>query len=242
MTAGSPNEAHPSPARGPADQPGRVDTLEALTELFGRPGMGAVNKEIDHLDRNCASFLAHCPFIALGTTNPDGTGDVSPKGGTAGFVKLRSPNQIAWGELPGNNRLDGYRNIVRDPRVGLLAMIPGIDETLRINGTAWVTTDPAIIDEVALDGRRPKVAIVVDVAEAFIHCAKAFRRSSLWRPEQWPATDDMATISCMIVEHIGGALATSDPDGSKTQEMLERDYAATLWNAPATPDVSTIGD
>jgi uncharacterized protein len=165
----------------------------------------------------------------MGTTNPDGTGDVSPKGGPAGFVKLLRANMIAWGELPGNNRLDGYRNLVRDPRIGVLAIIPGLDETLRINGLGYVTTDSDTIDAVALDGRRPKVAVVVEAAEAFIHCAKAFRRSSLWEPTGWPSLEAMPTIECMLLDHVGLDPA-KDPGGAGIRAGLEANYSTTLWN------------
>jgi uncharacterized protein len=209
--------------------PHAIETIEDLTALFLKPGGGAVAKEINELDENCRSYLAHCPFIAMGTTNPDGTGDVSPKGGTPGFVKMLSANMVAWGELPGNNRLDGYRNLVRDPRVGVLAIIPGLDETLRINGLGYVTTDADIIDAVALDGRRPKVAVVVEVGEAFIHCAKAFRRSSMWEPTGWPSLDAMPTIECMLHDHVG-LDAAIDPAGAAIRAGLEENYATTLWN------------
>lgn len=212
-------------------------SVDELASLFPPPGKLPVAKEINELDDNCRAFLAHCPFIAMGTTNPDGTGDVSPKGGTPGFVVMRSPTQLAWGELPGNNRLDGYRNLVRDPRIGLLAIIPGVDETLRINGHGFVTTDPEILDAVTLGGpdgvakRRPKVAVVVQVVEAFIHCAKAFRRSGLWQSEQWPDTSSMPSIECMMLDHVG-VDQSIDPKGVKTRAALEDNYATTLWSNP----------
>lgn len=212
-------------------------SVDELAALFPAPGKGAVNKQITELDENCRAFLANCPFIAMGTTNPDGTGDVSPKGGTPGFVVMRSATQVAWGELPGNNRLDGYRNLVRDPRIGLLAIIPGLDETLRINGLGYVTTDPIVLDAVTLGDpqnapqRRPKVAVEVQVVEAFIHCAKAFRRSGLWHHEKWPDTASMPRIECMLLDHIGVGQSV-DPNGVKTRAGLEHDYETTLWSNP----------
>jgi uncharacterized protein len=207
-----------------------IQSVDELAALFPTPGGGAVAKQIDSLDENCRAYLAHCPFIAMGTTNPDGTGDVSPKGGALGFVRMLSAHQIAWGELPGNNRLDGYRNLVRDSRIGVLAIIPGLDETLRINGNGFVTTDPETIDAVAIEGKRPKVAVVVDVVEAFIHCAKAFRRSSLWQPDGWPTLTAMPTIQCMLRDHVGIDPAL-DPSGAAIRAGLEENYSTTLWNA-----------
>jgi PPOX class probable FMN-dependent enzyme len=214
------------------DVPGALTSVAALEALFGKPSPRALSKEINALDDNCRSFLAHSPFVAMGTTNPDGTGDVSPKGGPAGFVRVLDDNTIAWGELPGNNRLDGYRNLVRDPRIGLLFLIPGVDETLRINGHGFVTADPSLLELTSIDtgsgARRAPICVVVKVSEAFIHCAKAFRRSDLWKPEAWPATDDMPTIACLLVAHAG--MTAADPDGTKTAASLEQAYAETMWN------------
>jgi uncharacterized protein len=214
------------------DVPGALTSVAELEALFGKPSRRALDKQIDRLDDNCRSFLTHSPFIAMGTTNPDGTGDVSPKGGPVGFVRVLDDHTIAWGELPGNNRLDGYRNLVRDPRIGLLFLIPGVDETLRVNGNGYVTTDPDLLAATSLDvglgARRAPICVVVKVTEAFIHCAKAFRRSELWKPAQWPDTSDMATIACMLVAHAGATAA--DPDGTLTAAALEGNYATTLWN------------
>jgi PPOX class probable FMN-dependent enzyme len=206
-----------------------VLTSEAeLRSIFPPPGRRAQEKQIDHLDDHCRALIAHAPFVAIGTTNADGTGDVSPKGGPPGFVTVLDDRRLAMGELPGNNRLDGYRNLVANPAIGMLFLVPGIGETLRVNGQGYVTTDPEVLDACALDGRPPKVALGVDVQEAFIHCAKALRRANLWEPGQWPATDDMPTIACMLVAH---AEIPGDEDGTKTAAALEAAYATTLWNA-----------
>jgi PPOX class probable FMN-dependent enzyme len=206
-----------------------VLTSEAeLRLIFPPPGRRAQEKQIDHLDDHCRALIAHAPFVAIGTTNTDGTGDVSPKGGPPGFVTVLDEHRLAMGELPGNNRLDGYRNLVANPAIGMLFLVPGIGETLRVNGDGYVTTDPDVLDACAIDGRRPKVALGVVVREAFIHCAKALRRANLWEPGQWPATDDMPTIACMLVSH---AEIAGDEDGTKTAAALEAAYATTLWNA-----------
>ena len=198
-----------------------------LREIFAQPSKGAVNKQIDHLDDHCEAFIAHAPFLVFATTNPDGSGDASPKGGPPGFVKVLDRHHLAMGELPGNNRLDGYRNVVRDPRVGLLFLIPGVGETLRVNGTAVVARDPAILAKCAIDEKLPKVALVVKTNEVFIHCAKAIRRSHLWDHENWPDTTTMPTVACMLVTHTG---APGDPDGSRTAASLEAAYVKTMWN------------
>ena len=202
---------------------------DELRALFPPPTPRAVAKQIDHLDEHCRSYIAHATFVAVGTTNVDGTGDVSPKGGPPGFVRVLDDHRLAMGELPGNNRLDGYTNLLADPAVGLLFLVPGVGETLRVNGRGLVVTDPEVLDACAIDGRRPKVALGVEVTEAFIHCAKALRRSNLWEPGRWPGLDDMATPACMLVAH---ARIPDDPDGARTAASLEKVYATTLWNAP----------
>ena len=173
------------------------------------------------------SRRARSPFFVIGTTNPDGTGDTSPKGGPAGFVRRLDEHHLAFGELPGNNRIDGFRNIVRDPRVGLIFFVPGMEETLRVNGTGSVVLDDEVLEAVAIAGKLPKVAVVVETHEVFIHCGKAIRRSSLWDPAGWPDTSALPTAACMMVSH---AKVPGDEGGLKTQVMLEEAYKTTLWN------------
>jgi uncharacterized protein len=207
-------------------EPHRITSVEQLRAIFPPPSATAARKQIDHLDDHCRNFLTHCPFVAMGTTNPDGTGDVSPKGGPAGFMSVLDDHHLAWGELPGNNRLDGYTNLVRDSRTGLLCLVPGIGETLRINGNAKLTTDPALLQQTAIDGKLPKIAVVVHVTEVFIHCAKAIRRSSLWTQAGWPDTTTMTKISCMFVDH--ARIDGLDPE--TIDANLDEAYAKTLWN------------
>jgi uncharacterized protein len=181
----------------------RITTVGQLREIFAEPSPFAVAKEITALDDTCRAFLAACPFVALGTTNPDGTGDVSPKGGTPGFIRVLHDTHVAWGDLPGNNRLDGYTNLLRDDRVGMLCIIPGMLETLRINGTAIVTTDPVILAATQTGDALPRVAVVVSVREAFVHCSKALRRSSLWDPAGWPDLTTVPSVPEMLLAHRG---------------------------------------
>jgi uncharacterized protein len=212
------------------DVPGQITSVDELAAMFPAPSKGVLAKQIDHIDEHCRAFVSHSPFLAMGTTNPDGTGDVSPKGGMPGFVRVLDDHTLAWGELPGNNRLDGYRNVVRDPRIGLLFLIPGVDETLRVNGTACLSRDPGLLDATAVGvdatKRRAPLCIVVNVTEAFVHCAKAFRRSQLWQHRHWPSAHGVPDAACMISAHVGL------PPGGETalREMLEENYRTTLWN------------
>jgi uncharacterized protein len=205
-----------------------VKTKDELRAIFGNPSGRAVRKQIDHIDEAARSFITHTTFLAMGTTNGDGTGDVSPKGGPAGFVKVLDDNHVAFGELPGNNRLDGFCNLVSDPRTGLICLVPGVRETLRLNGSGMVSTDPDLLRLTAIDDRLPKVAIVVKVAEVFVHCGKAMIRSGMWQPELWPDTAAMVSPACIISTH---ARVENDPTGAQTEIVLEEAYRSGLWNA-----------
>ena len=204
-----------------------IRSLAELRELLGEPGERAVSKETSELTERAISFIAHCPFLVIATSALDGATDASPKGGPPGFVRVLDDHRLAMGELPGNGRVDGYRNLLANPAVGLIFLIPGVGETLRVNGRGFLVTDPAVLDACTLDGRRPALALGVEVVEAFIHCAKALRRASLWDPDHWPDTAEMPTIACMLVRH---ADIPGDPDGTLTAAALEENYATTLWN------------
>ena len=206
--------------------PNVVRTEAELRVLFRKPAGVAVAKEIDRLDAGCRSFIAHAPFVLIGTRNPDGTGDVSPKGGPPGFWHVLDDHRLIMGDLPGNNRLDTYRNILVDPAIGLLFLVPGVDETLRVNGSGSISVDADLRDRCTIEGRVPKVVLCVDVRETFLHCGKAFWRSGLWQTERWPDTADMTTPSCMFNDVLG---VTDDPDGARTAAMLTGDYRETLW-------------
>ncbi|HEY1278217.1 MAG TPA: MSMEG_1061 family FMN-dependent PPOX-type flavoprotein [Acidimicrobiales bacterium] len=206
---------------------GVLRTEAELREIIRPPGRRAAEKQIGHLDASCRAYIAHAPFVIVATTNADGTGDASPKGGPPGFVRVLDDRRLAMGELPGNGRVDGYRNLLANPAVGLIFLIPGVGETLRVNGRGFLVTDPAVLEACTLDGRRPALALGVEVVEAFIHCAKALRRASLWEPDHWPDTADMPTIACMLARH---ADIPGDPDGTLTAAALEENYATTLWN------------
>ncbi len=201
-----------------------IRSVDGLREVYRPPAQRSLDKEVDHLDAHCRDFLAHAPFVVLASSDGDGRVDVSPKGGPAGFVAVLDDHHLAVPDMAGNNRLDSLRNIVAGGAVSLLCMIPGVDETLRVVGTASVSVDEGVLDRCPVDGMRPNVAIVVDVTTAFIHCAKALRRSALWNPDAWPDVSDMATPACMLHDHIG--LEATVEESSR---LLEAGYAATTW-------------
>ncbi len=156
-----------------------LTTVEQLEAHYGRPQGPAVVKEIDHIDANYRKLIAASPFVAIATSSPDGL-DCSPKGDPAGFVHVLDDKTLAIPDRPGNNRIDGFRNIVRDPRIALLFLIPGVGETLRVNGRAAISIDPDLLQRFAVNGKLPRSVLLVHVETAFYHCAKAIVRSKLW--------------------------------------------------------------
>ena len=134
-------------------------------------------------------------------------------------------HHLAWGDLSGNNRLDSFRNLTVHDGVGLLFMIPGLDETLRVNGRAVVTDEPRVLDACVIEGKKAKTAVHVRVEQAFVHCAKASRRSALWRPDEWPSLESLPSAACMWIDHIG----MGDVPEQEVVDSLEANYRETLW-------------
>lgn len=160
-----------------------ITELGQLEALYGRPSERACIKEIDHLNEDYCAFVKASPFVVLSSVGPEGT-DCSPKGDPAGFVAILDSRTLVIPDRPGNNRIDNLRNIVTDPRVSLLFLVPGVGETLRVNGQARISTDPELLARFEIQGKRPRSAIVVAVQSAYFHCSKALVRSELWNPER----------------------------------------------------------
>jgi PPOX class probable FMN-dependent enzyme len=164
----------------------RVSSVEQLRALIGEPYPIVKHKLLSALDKMALDFVGRAPFLVLGTADAEGNLDVSPKGDGPGFVAVENETTLLIPDRPGNKLLFSLQNILVNPHVGLIFMVPGTDETLRVNGTAELTTDPAILNRLAARGKTPLLAIRVSVRECFFHCAKAFRRSRLWHHEAWP--------------------------------------------------------
>jgi PPOX class probable FMN-dependent enzyme len=162
-----------------------VTSQAELRELLGEPSDSDANKDRPRLNEFDRAFLAASPFCVVATAGPDGACDASPKGDPAGFAYVIDDVTIAIPERPGNRRGDGFHNILGNPHVGVLFMIPGRGDTLRINGRARIFRDAPFFDEMIVRDHRPRLAIVVDIDDVFYHCSKAFLRSELWKPETW---------------------------------------------------------
>ena len=183
----------------------------------------AVLKQIDHLDEHCRDFIARAPFFLLATAGANGDCDASPRGGPPGFVRVLDERRLLVPEFPGNRRADSHRNLLENPRAAMLFTIPGLRETLRVAGRACITRDEALLADLAVNGRAPKLGIGLEVEEAFIHCAKAFIRSSLWQPETWP--DELPSASAMLRDHID----LPDVSDEQVAARLEESYTKTLY-------------
>ena len=208
----------------------RVDDEGGLRDLFG-PAMDlAVRKSLTALDRHCRDFIARSPFLCIGTSGKSGRADVSPRGDPPGFVQVLDDRTLIIPDRPGNNRLDTMSNIPENPAVGLLFFIPGFDDTLRINGKATIVRDAALLAKAEVNGKRPTVAIRVDVEEAFLHCAKALKRARLWDPASRVDRRVMPTLGRMILEQTAPAGAKpAEAAVAEADTLVEEAYRTNLY-------------
>jgi len=200
-----------------------VTSVEQLRSLYREPSDRVATKKGSRVVGAAADFVTSSRFFCLSTADTDGSCDVSPRGGPAGQLKiLNDGSQVAFPDLSGNNLIDSLSNIVANPQAGLLVMVPGSDETLRIDGRARITTEPEVLALWDSELRRPKVAVVIDVEAAFLHCAKAFRRGGVWQSDQWEPVDDT------LGPRVFNDTAETFTDPHEMREFLEADYAQSL--------------
>ena len=199
-----------------------ITTLEALRSLYAQPQERAVKKQIAQLDGHCRNFIALSPFVVLSTADAAGHMDASPRGGAPGFIKVNAEGELLIPDAPGNNRLDTLENIIATGQAGALLLIPGFDETLRVNGRAVLSQAAADINLCTDERRAPKLVIKLSVQAAYLHCAKAFMRSRLWRPDAQVERTRLPTTGQMISDQTGLFVAT------ETQEAMARRYAPDL--------------
>jgi PPOX class probable FMN-dependent enzyme len=199
-----------------------VGSEQELRALHAPPSAIAKGKCVARLDKHCRDFIALSPFIVLGTANAKGEADVSPRGDPPGFVKVLDDRTLLIPDRPGNNLLDSLSNIVVNPEVGLLFIIPGFDETLRVNGRAEVVRDPALLAPLAVDGKAPKVAIRVAVRQAYLHCAKSFRRARLWDPAARVPRATLPTLAKMVMDM--AAMSYDPAVDDRVEESMKKLY------------------
>ena len=204
--------------------PNRIETREQLRERMGQAGDAVRSKVDDHLDEFACEFISRSPFLVLSTADADGHQDASPKGDAPGFVLVEGPGSLVIPDRKGNKLLFGLENILANPKVGLLFLIPGTEVTLRVNGRAELTADPELMSRLAARGQDALLAIRVHVDESFFHCAKAFRRSALWKHEDWEPYK--VPLGAQFAKRIGRA---DDAQLIRTvDDALEEDAATQL--------------
>ncbi len=192
-----------------------IADVAGLRKLYGEPRGRAVTKQLARIDRHCRRFIELSPFLVMATGRPEGPFDASPRGGEPGFVQVRDEGTLLLADSPGNNRLDSMQNLVACPHVGLLFMIPGIEETLRVNGRATIRDDAETLARFAGGKRLPKVVIEVSVLEAYLHCAKAFMRSRLWDPSTHVDRAVLPTTGEILREQTGSDVPPETQDAMR---------------------------
>jgi len=180
-----------------------TDEARLRTLVGGEPAERSVRKQLAHIDEHARQFLAESPFCVLATAGPDGRCDATPRGDEPGFALVLDEHTLALPERPGNKRLDSLRNVLANPQVGLLFLVPGVTHTLRVNGSAQIVADPDYGDRMTVYGKPPVMALQVTVQELYFHCSKAFVRSRLWRPESWPGADALPSLGRVLRDQVG---------------------------------------
>ena len=199
-----------------------IETIEQLRALYPAPKERIVKKQLATLDAHCQRLIALSPLVVIASGDKDHAMDASPRGGRPGFVKIVDDLTLLIPDAPGNNRLDTFENIIATARVGLLFLIPGVDETLRVNGTAHLSCADRFISNFAEEARRPKLVIEVKVEAAYLHCPKALMRSKLWHPESLIDRAQLPTVIEMINDQTGIIVPI------KTHEQTREDFAKDL--------------
>lgn len=202
-----------------------VGSLDELRALMGEPSEVALRKDIGRLDVHCRAFIARAPFVLVATADGTGRCDVSPKGDAPGFVLVVDDRHLLVPDRPGNKRFDGMRNLLENPGIGLLFLVPGSEETLRVNGRARIVRDPEWLARLAAHGKTPQLAIAVEVEEAFLHCAKCVKRSGLWEPTRWPDREGLASPAQMFLDHARLGHVTVE----ELDRRLQDGYRKTLY-------------
>lgn len=200
--------------------------MEELREVINapKPDSTVVRKELPALDDHCVAYIAKSPFALLSTAGASGRCDVSPRGDGPGFVRVLDERTLVIPDRPGNRRIDSMQNIIENPHAGLLFLVPGVDETLRVNGRAAITDDADLLATMTMKNKVPKLAIVVAVEEVFFHCARAFKRASLWEPEEWIERSELPTLGQILADQLKMAELTSDTIDASLAESNKRLY------------------
>ncbi|MGF1620192.1 MAG: pyridoxamine 5'-phosphate oxidase family protein [Rhodomicrobiaceae bacterium] len=200
-----------------------IDTIEQLEALYGQPGKTSLVKEVARITPHYAAFIEASPFVALATSGPDGL-DCTPRGDKAGFVRIHDETTLMMPDRRGNNRVDSLRNLITDPRMALLFLIPGSGTTLRVNGRAKLSVDPGLLESFAVEGKPPRSVMVIEVERVYFQCSRAIVRSELWNPERHADPASLPSVGQILAELSGNEVGGESYD----REWSER-AKATLW-------------
>jgi PPOX class probable FMN-dependent enzyme len=181
-----------------------IENFERLREVYGAPSERALKKQLSRFDKHCRAFIARSPFLVIASSDPSGRCDASPKGDAPGFVEVLDDETLLIPDRLGNNRVDTIGNLLERPGVGLIFFVPGLNETLRVNGRAHITTDPTLLDPLAVNGKLPRSGILVSADEIYFHCGKALIRSDLWNPEKQLRRSEFPSLGRILADQIGG--------------------------------------
>jgi PPOX class probable FMN-dependent enzyme len=201
-----------------------ITTEKELRDIMGYPTEIVTRKTIDHIDEHCRTFIENSPFITIATADRNKNFDVSPKGDPAGFVKVLNDKMLAIPDRPGNRKADTLSNVIENPNIGLIFLIPGIKETLRVNGAASIVTDKSVLGLLSCNGKPPLFAIIVNVKEAFMHCAKCMIRSNLWMPADDMGERPVASLAKALVDHGKLQIPVDELD-----DMIKEDEKTNLY-------------
>lgn len=198
---------------------------DELKNLYGEPNERSVLKVKNSLDEQSRAFIEAAPFVVVATSDAAGNLDCSPRGDFAGFMRVRDERTLILPDRRGNNRTDSLKNIIENPQIALLFFVPNVNETFRVNGTAVVSVEPALLNEFAVDGKKPKTVLIITVCEAFVQCSRALVRSELWKPEKhFSAAKSVPTMGTILAAH-----TKSDLNAEKYDEELPGRVRKTLY-------------
>ena len=181
-----------------------VSTKQQLRQIYNEPSEGAIKKVLSSLDKHCLNFLYKSPFCIVSTSNSSGKVDASPKGGDPGFLHVLDKNTLLLPDWPGNNRLDSFENLIENPRLGMLVLIPGISETLRLNGAAIISTDPDLKRLFVRNSKVPVSVVIIEIEEVYVHCARAIWRSEIWDYKCYIDKKEFPTMGKILADQISG--------------------------------------
>ena len=200
-----------------------IEDSRQLRELYGAPSERSLKKQLSRFDNHCRAFIARSPFLVIASSDPSGRCDASPKGDAPGFVQVIDDETLLIPDRPGNNRVDTIGNLLTSPGVGLIFLVPGINETLRVNGRAQVTTDPALLEPLVVNGKVPRSGILVSAEEIYFHCGKALIRSDLWNPEKHLRRSQFPSLGRILADQIGGMSV------EESERLTAESYNARLY-------------